>query len=172
MQFIHRRPRRAYLELQTISVDHGRQLGTMKNLHKCQHLQLDDAASWSAWVNTRGCGRLRLLCPSWSTATIATHVIPTDHSRTSSNYYLLHGLAVNMARYCTSVQSIFPSKYCTRVQCLTILTANPCNERFIIHSFDQWRLTMINQIQLQRTSEQSERPLLAVHIVSVSRSHR
>ena len=51
-------------------------------------------------------------------------------------------------------------KYCTRVQCLAILTANPCNERFIIHFFDHWRLTTINQTQLQHTSEQSERPLL------------
>ena len=32
-------------------------------------------------------------------------------------------------------------KYCTRVQCLAILTTNPVNERFIIHFFDQWCLT-------------------------------
>ena len=43
-------------------------------------------------------------------------------------------------------------KYCTRVQCLAILTTNPVHERFIIHFFDHWRLTKISQ----RTSEYSE----------------
>ena len=57
-------------------------------------------------------------------------------------------------------------KYCTRVQCLAILTANPVNERFIIHFFDHWRLTTINQ----RTSEHSEPGRYPR--VSASRSHR
>ena len=57
-------------------------------------------------------------------------------------------------------------KYCTRVQCLAILTTNPVNERFIIHFFDHWRLTTISQ----RTSEHSEPGRYPR--VSASRSHR
>ena len=88
-------------------------------------------------------------------------------------YILLTGLAVNMARYCTSVQKYFSraegeGKYCTRVQCLAILTANPVNERFIIHFFDHWRLTTISQ----RTSEHSEPGRYPRVRVSASRSHR
>ena len=73
-----------------------------------------------------------------------------------------------MARYCTSVQKFGSGKYCTRVQCLTILTTNPVNERFIIHFFDHWRLTTISQ----RTSEHSEPGRYPRVRVSASRSHR
>ena len=53
-----------------------------------------------------------------------------------------------------------------------ILTANPCNEGFIIHFFDHCHLTMMSYI-IQRTSEHSEPGHYPrVHIVSASRSHR
>ena len=59
-------------------------------------------------------------------------------------------------------------KYCTRVQCLAILTANPCNEGFIIHFFDHWSLTTINQTQ---ESSLHEKTYLLVYSVRKHCSH-
>ena len=48
-------------------------------------------------------------------------------------------------------------KYCTRVQCLAILTANPCNEEFTTNFSNHWRLTTSSYI-IQRTSELIHKP--------------
>ena len=43
----------------------------------------------------------------------------------------------NIVRVCKAFsRAAGEGKYFTRMQCLAILTANPCNERFIIHFFD------------------------------------
>ena len=122
-------------------------------------------------------------CLSWSEGHLTTcanhlplraHALGRGNLRPLGRYiYLIDWVSGQYGETLHECAEVFSraegeGKYCTRVQCLAILTTNPVNERFIIHFFDHWRLTTISQ----RTSELILSRAVTRVYHAASRSHR